>query len=91
MDEILSGVQVIKMYAWEKPFAKLIKIARKNELKIIIKSSYVRGLYMTFNLFTTRAALYCTLMTMALTDQPITTSKVSKKMQLLNKLKSLKF
>ncbi|XP_044751806.1 ATP-binding cassette subfamily C member 4-like [Coccinella septempunctata] len=76
MDEILSGVQVIKMYAWEKPFAKLIKIARKNELKIIIKSSYVRGLYMTFNLFTTRAALYCTLMTMALTDQPITTSKV---------------
>ncbi|XP_045472553.1 ATP-binding cassette subfamily C member 4-like isoform X2 [Harmonia axyridis] len=76
MDEILSGVQVIKMYAWEKPFAKLIKIARKKELKVIIKSSYVRGLYMTFNLFTTRAALYCTLMTMALTNQPITTSKV---------------
>ncbi|KAK9869558.1 hypothetical protein WA026_003311 [Henosepilachna vigintioctopunctata] len=76
MDEIISGVQVIKMYAWEKPFAKLIKIARKNELKVIIKSSYVRGLFMTFNLFTTRAALFCTLLTMVLMDQPITASKV---------------
>ncbi|KAL3283454.1 hypothetical protein HHI36_006598 [Cryptolaemus montrouzieri] len=76
MDEIIAAVQVIKMYAWEKPFAKLIKFARKSELRIIIKSSYVRGLFMTFNLFTTRAALFCTLMALALTDQPITASKV---------------
>lgn len=76
MDEIISGVQVIKMYAWEKPFAKLIKFARKAELKIITKSSYVRGLFMTFNLFTTRAALFSTLLTMALMKEPITASKV---------------
>jgi ATP-binding cassette subfamily C (CFTR/MRP) protein 4 len=76
MDEIISGVQVIKMYAWEKPFMKLIKFARKAELKIVTKSSYVRGLYMTFNLFTTRVALFCTLLTMALTDQEITAAKV---------------
>lgn len=76
MDEIISGVQVIKMYAWERPFEKLIKFARKAELKIVIKSSYVRGLYMTFNLFTTRAALFCTLLTMVLTGQSITATKV---------------
>ncbi|CAH0558003.1 unnamed protein product [Brassicogethes aeneus] len=76
MDEIITGVQVIKMYAWEKPFAKLIKFARKAEIKIITKSSYVRGIFMTFNLFTTRVALFCTLVTMALTDQPITAAKI---------------
>ena len=76
MDEILSGIQVIKMYAWEKPFAKLIRFARKAEVKIITKSSYVRGLYMAFNLFTTRLALFATLLTMALTDRTITAPKV---------------
>lgn len=29
MDEIVNGVQVIKMYAWEKPFTKLISEARR--------------------------------------------------------------
>ncbi|KAJ8951065.1 hypothetical protein NQ318_003763 [Aromia moschata] len=76
MDEVISGVQVIKMYAWEKPFDKIIKFARKAEIKIITKSSYVRALFMTFNLFTTRVALFCTLLTMALSDQPITAAKV---------------
>ncbi|KAJ8957037.1 hypothetical protein NQ314_006614 [Rhamnusium bicolor] len=76
MDEIISGVQVIKMYAWEKPFEKLIKFARKAELKIVLKSGYVRGLFMTFNLFTARVALFCSLLTMALTNQKITAAKV---------------
>jgi ATP-binding cassette subfamily C (CFTR/MRP) protein 4 len=29
MNEIVSGIQVIKMYAWEKPFAKLVEVARR--------------------------------------------------------------
>jgi ATP-binding cassette subfamily C (CFTR/MRP) protein 4 len=29
MNEIIVGIQVIKMYAWEKPFAHLIALARK--------------------------------------------------------------
>lgn len=77
MDEIIGGVQVIKMYAWEIPFGKIIRHARKLELKIVTKSSYIRGLYVTFNLFTTRIALFCTLLTMALSGQKITAAKVS--------------
>ncbi|KAJ8687081.1 hypothetical protein QAD02_022875 [Eretmocerus hayati] len=76
MDEIISGVQVIKMYAWEKPFCALIELARRLELKVVRKSSYIRGIYMTFNLFTTRAALYCTLLSMLLMDEKLTAETV---------------
>lgn len=62
MDEIISGVHVIKMYAWEVPFSQLVAVARRLELKIIRKTSFVRGLYMTFVLFTTRAAVFCTML-----------------------------
>lgn len=78
MDEIITGVQVIKMYAWEIPFTKLITLARRMELKIVRKSSYVRALYMTFMLFTTRMAIFCTMLTIALLygSDKITASKV---------------
>lgn len=29
MNEVITGIQVIKMYAWEKPFEKLVETARK--------------------------------------------------------------
>lgn len=29
MNEIIQGIQVIKMYAWEKPFGRVIEFARK--------------------------------------------------------------
>ncbi|CAH1104964.1 unnamed protein product [Psylliodes chrysocephalus] len=76
MDEILSGIQVIKMYAWEIPFQKIIKLARKAEIKIITKSSYVRATFMAFNLFTTRLALFCSLLTLVLSGESITASRV---------------
>lgn len=78
MDEIISGVQVIKMYAWEIPFGKLINIARKLELKALRKTSYVRGFHMVAILFTTRMALYCTMLKIILLYGPdhITAAKI---------------
>lgn len=76
MDEIINGINVIKLYAWEKSFKKLILYAREKELKVIRKSSYVRALFMTFMLFTTRSALYCTMMSMVVLGEDLTAAKV---------------
>lgn len=66
------------MYAWEIPFTKLITFARQSELKIVLKNSYVRALYMTFMLFTTRMALFCTILSIALMygQENITAAKI---------------
>lgn len=66
MDEIIAGVQVIKMYAWEVPFTRLIACARRVELKVARNAAFVRGLYMTFNMFTTRMAVFATMLAIAL-------------------------
>ncbi|XP_077987383.1 ATP-binding cassette sub-family C member 4-like [Glandiceps talaboti] len=39
MNEIISGMRVIKMYTWEKPFGELIRGIRRNECKYIHKSA----------------------------------------------------
>lgn len=81
MDEIISGVQVIKMYAWEIPFAKSVALTRSLELKAVLKNAYVRAIYMTFNVFTTRMALFCTVVSFVFLygdDNPITVAKVFK-------------
>lgn len=33
MNEIINGVQVIKMYAWEKPFEAIVRLSRKYVLQ----------------------------------------------------------
>lgn len=70
MDEIISGVQLIKMYTWEKPFSNLINYARKLELTALSKTAYIRGFHMTFLLLTTRMALFCTMVAIILTYGP---------------------
>ncbi|XP_063733833.1 ATP-binding cassette sub-family C member 4-like isoform X2 [Eleginops maclovinus] len=46
MNEVVSGIRIIKMYAWEKPFAALVTDVRRKEIRQILKSSYLRGLNM---------------------------------------------
>ncbi|KAI1307617.1 ATP-binding cassette sub-family C member 4 [Halotydeus destructor] len=42
--EFVKAMKVIKMYAWEKPFAVVVDQARRKEVNMIRKSSYLRGL-----------------------------------------------
>ncbi|CAH0551541.1 unnamed protein product [Brassicogethes aeneus] len=58
MNEIISGIQVIKMYCWEKSFAKLIALARRNEMKAIREHSYIIGLMYSFEIFVSRTGVF---------------------------------
>merc|ERR1719399_1140947 len=40
INEFISGIRIVKFYAWEKPFQKLIEKARAYELYAITKHAY---------------------------------------------------
>ncbi|XP_008214580.1 probable multidrug resistance-associated protein lethal(2)03659 isoform X1 [Nasonia vitripennis] len=61
-NEIISGIQAIKMYTWERPFSALIAKARYNEIKVIRGMSYIRGAIMSFIIFSTRLSLFITIL-----------------------------
>lgn len=78
MDEIIAAAQVIKMYAWEKPFAKLVALTRQLELEAIHKMYNVRVVHMVSAVVTSRLALFFTMLAMVYVDGPdkITASRI---------------
>ena len=44
VNEVLNGIKVIKLYAWEPPMEKVITQLRNNELSLIRKSAFLRTL-----------------------------------------------
>ncbi|XP_071557590.1 ATP-binding cassette subfamily C member 4-like [Temnothorax nylanderi] len=72
MSELVTGIQVVKMYAWEKPFSKIVSVIRKLEIKEIKFSSYVRATYLAIIVFTERLTLYFTLITYVLLGHDLT-------------------
>ncbi|XP_043284009.1 probable multidrug resistance-associated protein lethal(2)03659 isoform X2 [Venturia canescens] len=61
MNELIAGIQVVKMYAWEKPFEFIVSHTRASEIGVIIKSSFIRGFYLSIMVFTERTTLFLTL------------------------------
>ncbi|KAL5283207.1 ABCC4.2 family protein [Megaselia abdita] len=61
MNEIIRGIQVIKMYAWERSFAKVVDEVRKEEVDTIKKSNIIYGI-LTCTCMTTPFSVFFTLM-----------------------------
>ncbi|XP_027849264.2 probable multidrug resistance-associated protein lethal(2)03659 isoform X1 [Aphis gossypii] len=76
MNEIISSLQIIKMYTWEPFFNNLTTFARKKEMNKIIKSVYIKGILSSFFLFNTRIALFVNLLAFVLLGNNIISSKV---------------
>ncbi|CAD6227313.1 GSCOCT00011969001.2-RA-CDS [Cotesia congregata] len=63
MSELISGIQVVKMYAWEKPFNKIVAMIRLDEIKQITRSNNVRGLYSILSGVSQKIMVFATLVT----------------------------
>ncbi|XP_072936018.1 ATP-binding cassette sub-family C member 4-like [Epargyreus clarus] len=76
MSEIISGIQVIKMYAWEKPFQLVVRATRGFEVGAIKRALFVRSMFIGFMLFTDRSTLFLTSLTIVLTGSMLTATLI---------------
>uniref|UniRef100_H2LF23 Cystic fibrosis transmembrane conductance regulator n=1 Tax=Oryzias latipes TaxID=8090 RepID=H2LF23_ORYLA len=76
MNEVVSGIRIIKMYAWEKPFAALVSDVRNKEISKIMKSSYLRGLNMASFFCASKIILFVTFTLYVLLGNTISASRV---------------
>ncbi|XP_031342463.1 probable multidrug resistance-associated protein lethal(2)03659 isoform X2 [Photinus pyralis] len=74
MNEIIHGINVIKMYAWEKPFAKMIDKIRKAELHFVRLGLYVKSCYIAFGTFHV-LSLFVTITALAIIDRSLLNPK----------------
>ncbi|KAA0713229.1 Multidrug resistance-associated protein 4 [Triplophysa tibetana] len=76
MNEVVSGIRIIKMYAWEKPFAALVNDVRREEISKIMSSSYLRGLNMASFFVASKIILFVTFLVYVLVGNTISASRV---------------
>uniref|UniRef100_A0A669C3K4 Multidrug resistance-associated protein 4 n=1 Tax=Oreochromis niloticus TaxID=8128 RepID=A0A669C3K4_ORENI len=76
MSEVISGIRVIKMYGWEKPFGALVDEVRRMEISKIMKSSYLRGLNMASFFAASKVIIFVTVCVYVLTGNTLSASRV---------------
>ncbi|KAM9709908.1 ATP-binding cassette sub-family C member 4-like [Menidia menidia] len=76
MSEVISGIRVIKMYGWEKPFGALVDEIRRMEISKIMQSSYLRGLNMASFFVASKIVIFFTVCIYVLTGNKLSASRV---------------
>ncbi|KAK9888735.1 hypothetical protein WA026_000961 [Henosepilachna vigintioctopunctata] len=86
MAEIINGIQVIKMYTWEKPFEKCVALLRKYEIHSIKKTSYIKALSAAIAVYTERLTVYIVVITYVLLGKSLSGAVVFSMFQIINSL-----
>ena len=76
INEVIQGIRVVKYYAWEKPFLKVISDAREEELKIIRKFIVVKAVNFALLLFVPLLVSTATFVTFAANGGEMTAERV---------------
>lgn len=63
------------MYAWEKPFSRIVSIARQKEIKVIRYVSWIRGILLSFIIFSSRVSTFTSLVMYALLGYVVTSQQ----------------
>lgn len=75
MNEIVQGIQVIKMYTWENSFAEMIKKIRRKEVIAIRGGAYVRAALLSL-FMVSRVSIFLTIVSYVLMGNVLTARKV---------------
>ncbi|XP_069826776.1 ATP-binding cassette sub-family C member 4 [Dendropsophus ebraccatus] len=76
MNEVISGMRIIKMYAWEESFTKLVNDIRKKEIAKVLQSSYLRGINLASFFVASKIIVFVTFTTYVLLGHVISASRV---------------
>ncbi|CAC5381267.1 ABCC4 [Mytilus coruscus] len=76
MNEIISGMRVIKMYCWEKPFGQLVEKIRGQEVKKVKSCSYIRGSIIGFFFSSAKLIVFLTFLAYIMNGHALSTEKV---------------
>nr|KAF6427058.1 ATP binding cassette subfamily C member 4 [Rousettus aegyptiacus] len=76
MNEVITGIRIIKMYAWEKSFAELITNLRRKEISKVLRSSYLRGMNLASFFVGSKLIIFVTFTVYVLLGNVITASRV---------------
>ena len=75
--EMFSGMRVMKMQAWEKPFRKLITEVRAKEINLVANTNYVRAFNQALSFITPMIqALLVVIVYEYTADEPLTTQRI---------------
>lgn len=84
MNEIISGMKVIKMYTWERPFADLIARTRKKEIVAIRFASLLRAFNLTAYFSTSKLVIFVCFITQVATGGQLNSEAVFVTMAMIN-------
>lgn len=88
MNEIIPAMRVIKMYTWEKPFAKLVELARRNEVNMIKRTAFLRGVNMALFFVSSKIMLFICFVVYIVLEGDLTAELVFVTMALFNNLRT---
>ncbi|XP_030838231.1 multidrug resistance-associated protein 4 isoform X2 [Strongylocentrotus purpuratus] len=84
MNEIISGMRIIKIHAWEFLFSDLVRESRRKEMAKVMRSTYLRSFNFTASTSATAIISFATLTVYALTGHVLTPSIVFLAIPLFN-------
>ncbi|XP_020629411.1 multidrug resistance-associated protein 4-like isoform X2 [Orbicella faveolata] len=86
MNEIISGMRIVKISTWELPFSKLIKKVRRLEISKVRKTQFLRAVNMAME-FASQNIISCiTFTTYVVLGNSLTAAKVFSSIAFLNAL-----
>ncbi|KAJ8669835.1 hypothetical protein QAD02_001094, partial [Eretmocerus hayati] len=75
-NEIIKGIKAIKMYAWEKPFSKLVDQIRRKEMHIVKQHSIITDISLASEFYIPRLCIFITVLSYVLLGYKVNAEKV---------------